>query len=41
MTGVAPDGIPFTIPEKGYTTSAEVPMREPGDEEDDEEGVIA
>ena len=38
MTAVPDDGIPFTIPEKGYNNAAEVPMREPGEEDDDEEG---
>ena len=40
MTGAPPDGIPFTLPENGDTTDAAVPMREPGEEDDEEEGDI-
>ena len=40
MTAVRDDEIPFTIPEKGNKHDTEVPLREPGDEDDCEEGVI-
>ena len=40
MPGGPSDGIPFTVPENGYKNAAEVALREPGEEEADEEGVI-
>jgi hypothetical protein len=36
MTEVPPPGAAADLPENGYKPAADVPLREPGDEDDDE-----